>query len=108
MTSLAEAENKFGRVVRGAGGAIFGVERAPSFGGRQEEKLQIGTLDGFVKMAVLLNQPNINLVLRERRSVMTSRTMSNLNALTASASVSMRRTTCSADPKSGATTVYLR
>ena len=58
MTSLAEAENKFGRLVRGAGGAIFGIETAPSFGGRQEEKLQIGTLDGFVKMAVLLNQPS--------------------------------------------------
>ena len=70
MTSLAEAENKFGRVVRGAGGAIFGVERAPSFGGRQEEKLQIGTLDGFVKIAVLLNQPNINGVLRERTALL--------------------------------------
>ena len=70
MTSLAEAENKFGRVVRGAGGAIFGVERAPSFGGRQEEKLQIGTLDGFVKMAVLLNQPNISGVLRERTALL--------------------------------------
>ena len=70
MTSLAEAENKFGRLVRGAGGAVFGVETAPSFGGRQEEKLQIGTLDGFVKMAVLLNQPNINLILRERTSLL--------------------------------------
>lgn len=70
MTSLAEAENKFGRVVRGAGGAIFGVERAPSFGGRQEEKLQIGTLDGFVKMAVLLNQPNISGILRERTALL--------------------------------------
>ena len=44
MTSLAEAENKFGRVVRGAGGAIFGVERAPSFGGRQEEIDHVGVV----------------------------------------------------------------
>ena len=70
MTSLTEAETKFGRVVRGAGGAIFGIELAPSFGGRQEEKLQIGTLDGFVKIAVLLNQPNINGVLRERTALL--------------------------------------
>jgi hypothetical protein len=70
MTSLVEAENRFGRVVRGAGGAIFGIESAPSFGGRQAEKLQIGTLDGFVKIAVLLNQPNINGVLRERTALL--------------------------------------
>jgi hypothetical protein len=66
MTSLAEAESKFGPVVRGAGGAIFGIERAPSVGSRQEEKLQIGTPDGFLRIAVLLNQPDIDVVLRER------------------------------------------
>src|SRR5512133_2184832 len=70
MTSLTEAESKFGPVVRRAGGAIFGIETAPSVGGRQEEKLQIGTLDGFVKMAVLLNQPNIDAVLRERTALL--------------------------------------
>jgi hypothetical protein len=70
MTSLAEAENKFGRVVRGAGGAIFGVEKVAWVGGRQEEKLQIGTRDGFVKIAVLLNQPNIAGVLRERTALL--------------------------------------
>jgi hypothetical protein len=70
MTSLTEAENKFGHVVRGAGGAIFGIERTPGFGGRQEEKLQIGTLDGFVKIAVVLNQPNITGVLRERTALL--------------------------------------
>jgi hypothetical protein len=66
MTGLAEAESKFGHMVRGAGGAIFGIEKSPSAGSRQEEKLQIGTPDGFVKIAVLLNQPNIDAVLRER------------------------------------------
>jgi hypothetical protein len=67
MTSLAEADNQFGDVVRGAGGAIFGVEKkGPVIGSRQEEKLQIGTPDGFVKLAVLLNQPNIDTVLREK------------------------------------------
>jgi hypothetical protein len=65
MASLAEADNKFGDLVRGAGGAIFGVESGPTIGSRQEEKLQIGTPDGFVKLAVLLNQPNIDAVLRE-------------------------------------------
>jgi hypothetical protein len=66
MTSLAEAESKFGRVVRGAGGAIFGIERAPSVGSKQEEKLLIGTPDGFVRIAVLLSQPDIDAVLRKR------------------------------------------
>jgi hypothetical protein len=70
MTSLAEAENRFGTVVRGAGGAIFGVERSPSACNRQEEKLQIGTPDGFVRMAVLLNQPDIDAVLRERTVIL--------------------------------------
>ena len=70
MTSLAEAESKFGRVVRRAGGAIFGIETVASTGGREEEKLQIGTLDGFIKMAVLLNQPNIDAVLRERTALL--------------------------------------
>jgi hypothetical protein len=66
MTSLAEADRKFGDAVRGAGGAIFGVEKGPVVGSKQEEKLQIGTPDGFVKLAVLLDQPNIDAVLRER------------------------------------------
>jgi hypothetical protein len=66
MTSLAEADNQFGAVVRDAGGAIFGVEKGPVVGSKQEEKLQIGTPDGFVKLAVLLNQPNIDAVLREK------------------------------------------
>lgn len=66
MTSLAEADRKFGDVVRSAGGAIFGIEKGPLVGSRHEEKLQIGTPDGFVKLAVLLNQPNIDAVLRER------------------------------------------
>ncbi len=70
MTSLAEAESKFGPVVRDAGGAIYGIEATPSVGGRQEEKLRIGTLDGFVKMAVSLNQPDIEAVLRERTAVL--------------------------------------
>jgi hypothetical protein len=70
MTSLIEAESKFGSVVRDAGGAIFGIEKAPFVGSRQEEKLQIGTPDGFVKIAVLLNQPDIDAVLRERTSLL--------------------------------------
>ena len=70
MTSLAEAESRFGTVVRGAGGAIFGVERTPSACNRQEEKLQIGTPDGFVRIAVLLNQPDIDVVLRERTAIL--------------------------------------
>ena len=40
MTSLAEAESKYGHVVQSAGGQIFGIERAASVG-KQEEKLQI-------------------------------------------------------------------
>ncbi len=70
MTSLIEAQSKFGSVVQSAGGAIFGVETTPFVGGRQEEKLQIGTSDGFVKIAILLNQPNIDTVLRERTSLL--------------------------------------
>jgi len=70
MTSLAEAESKFGPVVRDAGGEIYGIETTPSVGGRQEEKLRIGTLDGFVKIAVSLNQPNIDAVLRERTALL--------------------------------------
>jgi hypothetical protein len=66
MTSLPEAESKFGDVVRSAGGAIFAIEKGPSFYSRQEEKLQIGTPDGFVKLAVALNQPDIDAVLREK------------------------------------------
>ena len=65
MTSLAEAESKYGDVVQSAGGQIFGIERAASVG-RQAEKLTIGTPDGFVKIDVALNQPDIDVVLRER------------------------------------------
>ena len=65
MTNIAEVESKYGRVVRNAGGRIFGIERTASLG-RQEEKLTIGTPDGFVKIDVVLNQPNIDAVLRER------------------------------------------
>ena len=65
MTSLAEAESKYGHVVQSAGGQIFGIEKAASVG-RQEEKLKIGTPDGFVKIDVVLNQPDIDVVLRER------------------------------------------
>ena len=70
MTSLAEAESKFGRVVRRAGGAIFGIEKVASVGGRDEEKLHIGTLDGFIKTAVLLTQANIDAGLRERTALL--------------------------------------
>jgi hypothetical protein len=70
MTSLAEATSKFGDVVRDAGWAIFGVEKGPVVGSRQQEKLQIGTPDGFVKLAVHLNQPNIDAVLRERTVIL--------------------------------------
>jgi len=69
-TSLAEAKNRFGPVVRGAGGAIFGIESALCIGGRQGEKLQIGTPDGFVRIAVLLTQPDIEAVLREQTTIL--------------------------------------
>ena len=65
MTSLAEAESKYGRVVQSAGGQIFGIERAASVD-RRAEKLTIGTPDGFIKIDVVLNQPDIDAVLRER------------------------------------------
>jgi hypothetical protein len=64
MTSLAEAESKYAHVVQSAGGQIFGIEKAASVG-RQGEKLKIGTPDGFVKIDVVLNDPNIDAVLRE-------------------------------------------
>jgi hypothetical protein len=70
MTSLAEAESKFGDVVRRAGGAIFGIEKALSIGSKHDEKLQIGTRDGFVKTAVSLNQPDIDAVLREGTAIL--------------------------------------
>ena len=63
MTSLAEAEGKYGHVVQSAGGQIFGIERT-AWCGRQEEKLKIGTPDGFLKLDVVLNQPNIDAGLR--------------------------------------------
>jgi len=56
MTSLAEAENRFGHVVRGAGGVIFGIEKDAFV---HEEKLQIGTPDGFVKMASFLTNQTL-------------------------------------------------
>ena len=68
MTSLAEAEMKYGYVVQSAGGKIFGIERTHSVG-REEEKLRIGSPDGFVQMVVSLNQPNIDAVLHEKTSV---------------------------------------
>jgi hypothetical protein len=64
MTSLAEAESKYAHAVQSAGGQIFGIEKAASVG-RQQEKLKIGTPDGFVTIDVVLNQPNIDAVLRE-------------------------------------------
>jgi hypothetical protein len=64
MTSLAEAESKYAHAVQSAGGQIFGIEKA-ALVGRQEEKLKIGTPDGFVTIDVVLNQPNIDAVLRE-------------------------------------------
>jgi hypothetical protein len=70
MTSLAEAKSKFGHVVQDAGGAIFKIERGPSVCSRQEERLQIGTPDGFIKVAVPLNQPNIDAVLGERTAIL--------------------------------------
>ena len=67
MTSLAEAQSKYGHVVQSAGGQIFGIEvSAPAGVRRQEENLKIGTPDGFVKIDVVLNQPDIDVVLRER------------------------------------------
>jgi hypothetical protein len=70
MTSLAEANGKYGDVVGGAGGAIFGIEKGPPIASRQDEKLQIGTADGFVKIAVPLDQPNIDAVLHERTAIL--------------------------------------
>ena len=68
MTSLAEAESKFGHVVESAGGQIFGIGNAASVG-KPQEKLTIGTPDGFIKIDVVLNQPNIDAILRERIGV---------------------------------------
>ena len=60
---MCDLESKYGHVVQGAGGQIFGIERAASVGvGRQEEKLKIGTPDGFIKVDVVLNQPDIDAV----------------------------------------------
>jgi hypothetical protein len=64
MTSLAEAESKYGPVVQSAGGQIFGIERTAV--GTRGEKLKIGTPDGFVKIDVALNQPDIDAVLHEK------------------------------------------
>jgi hypothetical protein len=44
MTSLAEAESKYGQVVQSAGAQIFGIERSALFD-REDEKLKIGTPD---------------------------------------------------------------
>ena len=65
VTSLAEAESKYGHVVQSAGGQVFGIETGASLG-RRGERLKIGTPDGFLKIDVVLNQPNIDAVLRER------------------------------------------
>ena len=48
MTSLAEAESKYGHVVQSAGGQIFGIERVASVD-RQAERLTIGTRMGLLK-----------------------------------------------------------
>jgi hypothetical protein len=64
MTSLAEAESKYGHLVQEAGAQIFGIERPALFGG-DGEKLKIGTPDGFVKIDVSLNQANIDRILSE-------------------------------------------
>jgi hypothetical protein len=64
MTSLIEAESKYGHIAQSAGAQVFGIERTASFG-RQEEKLKIGTADGFVTIDVVLNQPDIDGILRE-------------------------------------------
>jgi hypothetical protein len=60
MTSLAEAESKYGHMVQSAGGHASV--------GRHAEKLTIGTPDGFIKIDVVLDQPDIDVVLRERTS----------------------------------------
>ena len=48
VTSLAEAESKYGHVVQSAGGQVFGIETGASLG--RGEKLKIGTPDGFLKI----------------------------------------------------------
>ena len=65
MTSLAEAEGKYGHVLQSAGVQIFGIERGARCG-RPEEKLKIGTLDGFLKLDVVLDRPDIDAVLCAR------------------------------------------
>jgi hypothetical protein len=66
MTSLAGAQSKYGHVVQSAGGQIFGIEVSASAGvRRQEEKLKIGTPDGFVKIDVVLNQPDMRFCVSE-------------------------------------------
>ena len=65
MTSLAEAESKYGHVVQSAGVRVLGIERT-AWCGRQEEKLKIGTPDGFLKLDVVLRQPDIDAILRAR------------------------------------------
>jgi hypothetical protein len=70
MTSLAEAEGKYRSVVQSAGVRVFGIERS-AWCGRQEEKLTIGTPDGFLKVDVVLNQPDIDAILRARATDIT-------------------------------------
>jgi hypothetical protein len=65
MTSLAEAESKYGQVVQSVGGQVFGIEKTVWLG-KQADKLKIGTPDGFVTIDVVLNQFNIDAILRER------------------------------------------
>ena len=40
--------------------------KAPLLSAGRQEKLTIGTPDGFIKIDVVLNQPDIDAVLRER------------------------------------------
>src|SRR5277367_4833527 len=65
MTSLAEAESKYGQVVRSVGGQVLGIEKTVWLG-KQTDKLKVGTPDGFVTVDVVLNQTNIDAILRER------------------------------------------
>jgi hypothetical protein len=65
MTSLDEAQQRYGDLVASAGGKIFGIGKG-NFLGREGEKLQVGSPDGLVKTEVFIGQPSIERVLRER------------------------------------------
>jgi hypothetical protein len=63
MTSLAEAEIKYGYVVQSAGGKIFGIERPPSVG-KEEEKLRMGLCKWLFFLE--FNQTSMRFCMRER------------------------------------------